>query len=227
MDRQPVAALDIAGPGTRSYAFVVDWEYRVLLALLWFCGAWLLMPRIGLPLQAAVAPALAIYLLYHPVLELLMHGRTPGKRRAGVRIVMRDGSTPHIGALLIRNVLRLLDCLPIFYAVGLVSCFITAQRVRIGDLAAGTVLVHDGDATDTSRAQRAALRAHSALSPPLNELIHDVLERWQSLEVGKRDELARSILSRIDTAVPAAQLLALSDAELLRRLRQLVDAALD
>ena len=227
MDPEPVAALDIAGPGSRSYAFIIDWEYRVLLALLWFCGAWLLMQEIGWPLQAAVAPALAIYLLYHPVLEVLMHGRTPGKRRAGVRIVMRDGSTPDIGALLIRNALRLLDCLPLFYVIGLASCFITEQRVRIGDLAAGTVLVHDSDAAETSRLQLAAMGAHGGLSPPLVELIRDVLKRWPSLALSKRGELARSILSRAESALPAAQLAALSDAELLQRLRRLIDAARD
>jgi uncharacterized RDD family membrane protein YckC len=227
VDREQPTALDIAGPGTRSYAFIIDWEYRVLLALGWFCGAWLLIKPMGLTLEAAVAPALTIYLLYHPVLEVLLHGRTPGKRRAGVRIVMRDGSTPHVGALLIRNVMRLLDCLPMFYVVGLVTCLITAQRVRIGDLAAGTLLVHDGNAAETSRAQLASLGTQSGLAPPLVELIRDVLERWPSLEVSKRDALARSILFRIAPAAPAAQLAALSDAELLQRLRQLIGAALD
>jgi uncharacterized RDD family membrane protein YckC len=227
VDREQAAALDIAGPGTRSYAFIIDFEYRVLLALGWFCAAWLLSNPMGLPVQAAVVPALAIYLLYHPVLEVLMQGRTPGKRRAGVRIVMRDGSTPTISALLIRNVMRLLDCLPLCYVVGLVSCLITTQRVRIGDLAAGTVLVHDGATAESSRAQLASLGAQSGLAPPLVELIRDLLERWPSLEVSNRDALARSILSRIDTAAPAAQLAALSDAELLRRLRQLIGAALD
>jgi uncharacterized RDD family membrane protein YckC len=225
--REQFGALDIAGPGTRSYAFIIDWEYRVLLALGWFCGAWLLIQPAGPLLQTAVVPALAIYLLYHPVLEVLLHGRTPGKRRAGVRIVMRDGSTPHVGALLIRNAMRLLDSLPVFYVVGLVSCLITAQRVRIGDLAAGTVLVHDGDAAETSRAQLASLGAQSGLAPPQVELIRDVLERWPSLELSKRDALARSLLARVDTAVPAAQLLALSDAELLQRLRRLLGVALD
>jgi hypothetical protein len=56
------------------------------------------------------------------------------------------------------------------------------------------------------------------------ELIRDVLERWPSLEVSKRDELARSILARADSATPAAQLSALGDAELLRRLRRLLGA---
>ena len=226
--------LDIAGPGSRSYAFIIDWQYRALLALGWFCGAWLLVRVIALGsdvaiarLQwlAAVTPALAIYLLYHPVLELLMRGRTPGKRQAGVRIVTRAGATPDSAALLVRNVLRLLDSLPIFYVVGLVSCFITAQRVRIGDLAAGTVLVLDHDSAASSRVQLAPTGAHNDLAPALAQLIRDVLERWPSLEVEKRDELARSILARADTAASAAQLAALSDAELLQRLRRLLGAA--
>jgi uncharacterized RDD family membrane protein YckC len=234
MDSEQLAALEIAGPGSRSYAFIIDWQYRALLALGWFCGAWLLVRVIALGSDvaiarmqwfAAVTPALAIYLLYHPVLELLMRGRTPGKRQAGVRIVTRAGATPDSAALLVRNVLRLLDSLPIFYVVGLVSCFITAQRVRIGDLAAGTVLVLDHDSAARSRVQLAPTGAHNDLAPALAQLIRDVLERWPSLEVEKRDELARSILARADTAASAAQLAALSDAELLQRLRRLLGAA--
>ena len=68
-----------------------------------------------------VAPAAAIYFLYHLVLEMAMHGRTPGKRMAGMHIVARDGSSPSIGALLTRNVFRLVDCFPLVYGVGLVA----------------------------------------------------------------------------------------------------------
>ena len=66
-----------------------------------------------------VLPALAIYFLYHPVLELAMRGRTPGKRSAGIHVVTRDGSAPSAGALLVRNVFRLIDSLPVAYGVGL------------------------------------------------------------------------------------------------------------
>jgi uncharacterized RDD family membrane protein YckC len=225
-------ALDIAGVGSRSYAFILDWQNRLLFSLGWFCAAWLLFKSMAavLPLSATsrsismleVIPAVGIYLFYHPVLEVLMRGRTPGKRRAGVRIVTRSGATPDTTALLIRNILRLVDCLPVFYAVGLASCFITEQRVRIGDLAAGTVLVLDADTSAKSRAHLGSLVAQSGLAPALVELIHDVLERWPSLEVGKRDELARSILARIEPSASAAQLAALSDAELAQRLRALL-----
>jgi uncharacterized RDD family membrane protein YckC len=224
-------ALDIAGAGSRSYAFVIDWHIRLLLALAWFCGAWLVLRIIGVALSppaatsrllviVALVPAIGIYLLYHPVLEVLMRGRTPGKRRAGVRLVTRNGGTPGLAALLIRNIFRLVDSLPFFYVVGLASCFITEQRVRIGDLAAGTLLVVDSDAAATTLAQLGSMVAHSGLPPALVELIHDLLERWASLDTGKRDELARAILARADTASSAAQLATLSDAQLLQRLRQ-------
>jgi uncharacterized RDD family membrane protein YckC len=226
-------ALDIAGPGSRSYAFIIDWHIRVLLSLAWFCIAWLLLkflasvPSTHLSARWFVLlpslPAAAIYLFYHPLLEVLMRGRTPGKRRAGVRIVTRNGGTPGVGALLIRNIFRLVDSLPLFYPVGLMSCFITAQRVRIGDLAAGTLLVRDSEAAGKSLAQIGSMVSRSGLAPVLVELINDVLERWASLGIAKRDELARSILARIDSAASAAELAGLTDAELLQRLRQLLD----
>ncbi len=151
--------LEIAGPGTRSYAFVIDWHIRLLLALAWLSAVWLKRAVAGAALPSptalpehfalvAIAPAAAIYVLYHPVLELTMRGRTPGKRVAGARIVTRDGGTPGVTALLVRNLLRLVDSLPVCYMVGLMSCFATAQSVRLGDLAAGTLLVRERGAAD-------------------------------------------------------------------------------
>ena len=89
-------------------------------------------------------PSLAIYFLYHPILEVALQGQTPGKRIAGVRVVaLAHGGAPGIGAILIRNVFRLVDSLPFLYAIGLVTTIVTRHAVRIGDIAAGTVLVYD------------------------------------------------------------------------------------
>ncbi len=127
-------AVGIAGPGTRSYAFLTDWMIRLLLALGWVLLALLLRlsPAVandapmGRKLTiACVVLALGSYFLYHPVLEVAIKGRTPGLRRAGARIVTMGGATPGPGALLIRNVFRLIDCLPAFYGLGLVCCVLT------------------------------------------------------------------------------------------------------
>src|SRR5271170_3370430 len=106
-------SLPVAGPGARAYAFLVDWHVRAVLALAWYTLAALIFNgglRLRPPLTNdarwfiwVVAPAFVIYFLYHYVLEAAMHGRTPGKRLAGVRIAARDGGVPSAGALLTRN----------------------------------------------------------------------------------------------------------------------------
>ncbi len=97
--------LRIAGPGSRSYAFVIDWHIRFIVALGWFFTAMVLYtgsfwvfdlgaPDAGPMYMLVVLPPTLIYFLYHPVLEIAMRGRTPGKRMAGVRLVSRSGDIP-------------------------------------------------------------------------------------------------------------------------------------
>lgn len=135
----------VAGPGSRSYAFLIDWHIRLVAALVWILAALLVHGPVWNPHSTGFwlvfGPALAIYLLYHPVVELAMRGQTPGKRQAGVRVVGRDGRDPGVAAILIRNALRLIDSLPLGYAVGLVASIVTTDHVRLGDLLAGTRLI--------------------------------------------------------------------------------------
>jgi uncharacterized RDD family membrane protein YckC len=225
--------LPIAGPGSRSYAFVIDWHIRLLIALAWLLCTRLVLAAVGISGTSGartanallvVLPALLIFFLYHPVLELLMHGRTPGKRMAGVRLVTQQGGLPGAGAILTRNIFRVLDCLPAFYLVGLSSCMISAQRLRIGDMAAGTVLVLDTTEAVGALTRVPALLAHSGLDPRLAELINELLDRWPSLSNERRGGLARQLLARVNPAEPSAALQGLDDAELQRRLRALVTA---
>jgi len=220
-------SLPVAGPGARAYAFVIDWHIRLVLALAWFCGGCLLYyghlsfappsDNNALWFGGVLAPALGIYLLYHYVLELLLRGRTPGKRLAGVRLVARDGSVPSAGALLLRNVFRVFDSLPLFYLVGLVTVVITRENVRIGDMAAGTLLVFDRSAATLPAAPlqpgAAPLDAQGA------ELIAELLQRWPHLMPQPRRALARQLLKRC--RVTEATLDAANDATLEALLRQL------
>jgi len=224
--------LKVAGPGTRSYAFVIDWHVRLLLALAWILLG--LLVRLELPgsfgeslnstafVLAFPAPALLIYLLYHPVLELALRGRTPGKRMAGVRIVTREGATPGPGALLMRNLFRLIDSLPLFYALGLACCMLTAQRVRIGDLAAGTLLVLDEGEKRRSLERVGALLQQSHLDPNVLTLVQDLLDRWPELDAARRVELARALLARIEPPADTARHGALDEPALRARLRLLL-----
>lgn len=200
--------LPVAGAGSRSYAFLVDWHIRLLFALAWYLVATTLV--LGTPgrLRGApdsttlgiVLPAALIYFLYHPVLEIAMRGRTPGKRLAGVRVVTREGGAPSTGQLLMRNVFRLLDSMPAFYIVGLVSTLVTRDAVRIGDMAAGTLLVRDGAESVAALDSLANLARDTTHDPALIDLTHDLLRRWPQLEPQRRETLARALLARLGVA---------------------------
>jgi uncharacterized RDD family membrane protein YckC len=217
--------LKIAGPGSRSYAFVIDWHVRFLLACTWLLIAvYLFHVNLGSPLAPAAlgaeVPAAAIYFLYHPIIEVIMRGRSPGKRIAGLVLVDQNGGTPGTAAILIRNVFRLIDSLPAFYLVGLVSCFITERRVRIGDIAAGTLLIIEDAEAQESLARIQALAAGSSLPLPTLELLDQVIDRWAGLEEDKRIEFGRKLIVRIGGVDPAS-LAALTDDQLLARLQRL------
>ena len=197
--------IQIAGLGARSYAFLIDWHIRALLAVAWlllfFAAAWFAQRfALGslsgdLSGRLSFAPAAAIYLLYHPLLEVVMQGSSPGKRWAGVRIVAQDGRTAPASAHLLRNVLRLIDALPMFYCVGVVCCLCTRRAVRVGDLAVGTMLVyveHDGHELRRVSARYAHAGNHD---PELLRLGADVLLRWNELDDGRRRALSRDLLA--------------------------------
>jgi hypothetical protein len=133
---------------------------------------------------------------------------------AGVRIVSRDGSPPGASGLLIRNIFRIVDSLPAAYVLGLISCFITANRVRVGDMAAGTLLVLDNVAAEKALLRIEALAARSQLSLDALELVDELLERWDSLESASRSQIARSLLRRLDPAADVGALQGLADASL-------------
>jgi hypothetical protein len=160
---------------------------------------------------------MAIYFLYHPIVELVMHGQTPGKRMAGVRVVNRDGGPPGTGAILIRNAFRLIDSMPSMYVVGLICTMVTAQRVRIGDMAAGTLLVTVAPEKRSSLADLAARGQSSPLDPAALDLVEQLLERWKELEPERRRAIARELVRRVDVA-PAKPVDDLADAELHARL---------
>jgi uncharacterized RDD family membrane protein YckC len=198
-------SLPVAGPGVRSFAFLIDWHIRLLLALAWWLlGSFLYNGRLALNAPLAhqqawfgtvMLPAFAIYFLYHPVLEVLMRGRTPGKRSAGIQVVTRSGGLPGAGALLVRNVFRLIDSLPVAYGVGLTLMVLTRESLRCGDMAAGTLLVYERSVADSDLLQSAAQRV-GRLDPVGAEIVADLLERWESLVPEARVRLTRQLLQR-------------------------------
>lgn len=224
-------SLPIAGVGGRSLAFIIDWHIRALLATAWLFAATQVIEfvdEVGITVSfqdattlvtfLVIVPPLAIYFLYHPVLEVLMHGRTPGKRMAGVRVVTLEGHTPGLGPLLVRNIFRLIDSLPMFYVVGLTATLLTPRQVRLGDVAGGTLLVYE-KAPSKGRFEDISLQG---LGQEQLELAQELLERWRSLGRATRDRLAQRILSREGVSVTRGLKGRRLDKALQQRLRHLV-----
>ena len=219
--------LSIAGPGGRSFAFIIDFHIRVLAALLWYFGGMLLLPSIldassynpAMLFWLMQLPAILIYLLYHPVLEIVMAGRTPGKRIAGIRIVTTDGSVPSAGALLLRNVFRYVDGLPGFYVVGLVTSILSARNQRVGDFAARTILIYDEAAKGDDVGDVSSAGAAKGISTAQAELIQDLIDRWPTLDFDDRLDLARRLLARLDPERSGVQIAMLNNENALRTLQ--------
>ena len=224
-------SLAVAGTGARALAFLIDLVIRVILVVAWYVIATLVYNR-GWSLSAppdptgtwylyVALPATLIYALYHCVLEIAMRGRTPGKRMVGVKLVTRNGSAPGAAAYLVRNVFRLVDSFPLGYGVGLVTSVITRDHVRVGDLAAGTLLVYENrEAFGTKHFGLPS--GDGRVDGTTSELIGELLDRWNTLDAEARTRLARTLLVRATGTVASD---AASDAALRQQLEQLTQTA--
>ena len=83
----------------------------------------------------------AMVWLYMTLFEALWRGQTPGKRIIGLRVICEGGATAGFLEIAIRNVLRVVDSLPLGYLVGIVSIFMSSRHQRVGDMIAGTLVV--------------------------------------------------------------------------------------
>jgi uncharacterized RDD family membrane protein YckC len=138
--------LRIDGPILRIAAYVVDLAIRVIALIL--IGIALSLAGVAIGEKVAEGLLLISYFLmdwfYPVVFELGKRGATPGKRLLGLRVVQSNGSPITLGQSILRNFIRFIDGMPVFfYAFGLASCLATKRFQRLGDLAADTVVVYD------------------------------------------------------------------------------------
>jgi len=152
--------LRAAGPIPRAGAWLLDVMIRggLLFALAWLL-AWL--GAIGF---AVMLIAWFLINWWYPVLfEVLAHGATPGKRAAKIKVLMQNGTPVNWSASIVRNLVRQVDFLPLFYTTGLIAMFCNRRFQRLGDLAAGTVVVR----TDRNLAAQYQLPEGPSESLPL------------------------------------------------------------
>ncbi|MFN2168179.1 MAG: RDD family protein, partial [Anaerolineae bacterium] len=133
----------VAGPAARAVALAIDGA--IPLALYLAMTPLLVLSDIGIGL-ILIGPFLLEWL--YPVIFEVLLGATPGKRSMGLVVFQDDGTPRGLPASLIRNLLRAVDFLPLFYGVGLVSMLADRDFRRLGDLAAGTLVVYGGKRPD-------------------------------------------------------------------------------
>lgn len=131
--------LRTAGPMPRAIAWAVDAAIRI--GVIWIVSIPILF--VGRSGRGLYAIALFAVLWFYPVLfEVLRDGQTPGKRVMQLRVVNANGTPVTWLASFLRNLLRTVDMLPVFYGFGLVASLADARSRRLGDIVAGTLVVY-------------------------------------------------------------------------------------
>jgi uncharacterized RDD family membrane protein YckC len=135
-------AQTLAGPMSRFLAWGADCV--IILGLSWIVGSLLGVFGLLSPDLAKAMGMLAYFVIsigYGILLEWVWRGQTVGKRVLRLRVVDAEGLRLQLNQIVIRNLLRFVDMLPMFYLVGGIACYFNSRHQRLGDLAANTVVV--------------------------------------------------------------------------------------
>ena len=215
---------DIAGIGSRFTAALVDTILILILQGITNLLVILVISRTGginEGLEGAASWVIALVGLisflflwgYYIFFEMLWNGQTPGKKLIHLRVIRADGTSITLTESIIRNLVRLADFLPAFYGIGAITIFVNRQTRRLGDLAAGTLVVREKHQMVTLKdldALHASVRpqARSADTPspallyPVERLSYQDIQMIESFfqrksEIINQDVLARQLLKRL------------------------------
>jgi uncharacterized RDD family membrane protein YckC len=210
-------AYDVAGVGSRCLAATIDTSLIALLqaglgALVYAVAALVPGAADAGDLIFALWSVLAFVLLwgYYLLFELLWSGQSPGKRLIGLRVIREGGRPLDFSASALRNLIRVVDFLPVGYGLGVLTIFADPRARRLGDLAAGTLVVREGMALSLDEVARGAApavvppRAADAPQAPMLPNLHllegaayalaeEFLRRREGLSLTRRAQLAAEL----------------------------------
>ncbi len=217
---------DIAGIGSRFMAAFADFLAYFVMAIGVSIVYGQINRRISDPALSSALEAVYIgftfvlYWAYYILFELVWGGQSPGKRLVGLRVIRIDGAPATPGQIVIRNVMRLVDLFPGFYVTGLVTMFLNSQSRRLGDFAAGTLVVREGRKVSLSQvsgsltpsialseqaaAEAAALPMHR-LDRERRNLAREFIARRQNMPPRQRAILAMQIAGAISQQLDLPQ----------------------
>ena len=208
---QTALEFPLAGIGSRFLALALDSLIQWAVGFALFLVGVLSMAGLARIWQASslwtfallLLSFFAIYFGYFAVFEAIWNGQTPGKRITRIRVIKDSGQPITAIDSVARNLLRIVDQMPFFYGVGIVSVLMSRQNKRLGDFVAGTVVVHEKALEDIHPAWEAAQTAAGVayrsdrLTPEEFALIEMFLSRRNALAPDVRSRMAAQILDRI------------------------------
>lgn len=194
-----------ASPLIRSIALLIDILVQIGIAALFIIAMLVIITKSGYslsgyPIGFALILLFIIYWWYFVLLEVLNKGQSIGKRFCKIKVIHDDGTPIGWSSSLLRNLLRAVDVLPSFsYGIGLITGLSTKQFKRLGDIAAGTLVVYDEDATTYHKLPVAtAINCPFQLSPEEQQIIISFAERSETLSAERRLELASLLSSHFE-----------------------------
>lgn len=208
--------LTLAGPVARFFALAIDLALQTVLFTLIMELVLLGQVLVGAWLQAlATVLIFVLQIGYAMGFEWLWQGRTVGKWLLKLQVVDEAGLKLTFPQVALRNLLRFVDFLPVFYLVGGAACLVSARCQRLGDLAANTVVVrhpalHEPDLGEAFNGLHNSLRAfphlcarlRQSVSPEEARIALQAVLRRESLEPGARLELFEELAERFRNLVP-------------------------
>ncbi len=228
---------ELAGLGSRFLALVIDQVIQILVFLAIFYGiisAALHVPTVNgaagteadkiasaIVIAAVIIVIFTIFFGYFIIFETLWNGKTPGKWALSIRVVRDGGYSVDFGAAVIRNLIRIGELAIGYYALSALSMVLSPENKRLGDYAAGTIVVRESAIALTLPGQ--AEKTEPVYAPTLylsgeeRALVRRFIERRDALASEQRTVLAARLASRVRDRVPA-ELRALGDEALLERL---------
>lgn len=164
---------EVAGIGSRFMAALID-SFLIIILQLITAVSFLLLSRLfeADEISSWLVALLGLFSFgllwgYYIFFETHWNGQSPGKWRVGLRVIRIDGTPITLTESLIRNLVRIIDFLPVGYGVGVVTMFVQAQSRRLGDLAAGTIVVHEQTAINLDDLDsRSVLPLPTLTTPP-------------------------------------------------------------
>lgn len=220
---------ELAGLASRAGAAIVDTLLQALILILIIAAKLLLAKYDKWPASPWTNAALGIAMFlawygYYVYFETIWNGQTPGKRRAGLRTIMEGGLPIHLAGSAIRNLVRVIDFLPVMYGIGALAILFGSKNKRLGDIAAGTLVIKEMDEWISESLSNAEYEdSHGipniqSITPDEFEAIRRFIERLPELDAGIREPLAARIAGPIATRLGIADLDRISCCELLNQI---------